>query len=191
MSGTLQVRTLDGVEIPEAGTWEIDGAHSLVGFTVRHLMIAKVRGAFTRFSGSIEIGEDALASSVDVRIDAASIDTNEQGRDEHLRSPDFFDVEKHPEWRFVATGVRKTGARTFDLDGTLTIRDVTRPVTLHAEYNGVAADPWGGRRAAFTASTEIDREEFGLTWNQALEAGGVLVGKVVKIQLEIEAVKQG
>lgn len=185
-----QIRTLGGVEIPAAGTWAIDASHSVVGFTARHLMIAKVRGRFQGFNGTIEVGEDPLASKVDVVIDAASVTTAEDKRDAHLRSPDFFDVETYPELRFRGTTVRPTGARTFALDGELTIRDTTRPVTLEAEYDGLAADPWGGQRVAFTARTEIDREEYGLTWNQALEAGGVLVGKTVKIELEVEAVKQ-
>lgn len=190
MSQVLKERTLDGVEIPAAGSWEIDATHSQVGFTVRHLMIAKVRGRFAGFAGTIEVGDDPLASSVEVRIDASSITTSEDKRDAHLRSADFFDVESHPELVFRGTTVRKTGKRTFALDGTLTIKDVTKPVTLEAELDGIGADPWGGERVAFTARTEIDREEFGLTWNQALETGGVLVGKTVKIELEVEAVKK-
>lgn len=190
MKQDLQVRELDGVEIPAAGTWDIDGSHTEVGFNVRHLMITKVRGGFAAASGTIEVGDDALASSVDVRIDAASINTNDAKRDEHLRSADFLDVANHPDLHFVGGTVRKTGKRTFALDGALTIRGVTLPVTLDVTYNGLAGDPWGGQRAAFTASTEIDREAFGLTWNQALETGGVLVGKVVKIELEIQAIKK-
>lgn len=190
MQQDLQVRELNGVEIPTAGTWDIDPSHTEVGFIVRHLMIAKVRGGFAAASGTIEVGDDALASSVDVRIDAASINTNDAKRDEHLRSADFLDVANHPELHFAGTTVRKTGDRTFALDGTLTIRGVTLPVTLDVTYNGLAGDPWGGQRAAFTARTEIDREAFGLTWNQALETGGVVVGKTVKIELEIEAVKK-
>lgn len=189
MSKVLNERTLDGVEIPAAGSWEIDAVHSQVGFTVRHLMIAKVRGRFTGFSGTLEVGSDPLASSVQVRIDASSITTSEDKRDAHLRSPDFFDVESHPELLFTGTTVRKTGKRTFALDGELTIRGTTLPVTLEAELEGIAADPWGGERVAFTARTEIDRDDFGLGWNQVLETGGVLVGKTVKIELEIEAVK--
>ena len=189
MAATLTGRTLEGVEIPEAGTWRIDQSHSLVGFSVRHLMVAKVKGRFGEFSGAIEIGERPEDSSAEVTITAASVDTRDARRDEHLRSPDFLDVASHAELSFRSTGFRRTGARSFRLPGELTIRGVTRPVALDVEYEGLTLDPWGNTRAVFSGSTEIDREEFGLTWNQALETGGVLVGKQVRIELEIEAIR--
>lgn len=184
-------RTRDGVEVPTTGVWEIDPTHSAAGFSVRHLMVAKVRGRFGAFTGSIKIADRLEDSRVDVTIDAASIDTREETRDAHLRSPDFLDVENHPTLQFRSTGFRRTGETTFELPGELTIRGVTRPVVLHVEYEGLSPDLWGGTRIGFTATTEIDREAFGLTWNQALETGGVLVGKNVKIELEVQAVYKG
>jgi polyisoprenoid-binding protein YceI len=183
-------RTLDGVEIPAAGTYSIDAAHSHVGFTVRHLVVAKTRGRFGTFSGSVVVADDPLASSVSVEIDAASIDTRDEGRDGHLRSGDFFDVERFPTITFRSTDVAPAGKGRFSVTGDLTVRGVTRPVVLDVELEGLATDPWGGSRAVFSASTEIDREDFGLTWNQTLETGGVLVGKSVKIEIEAETVYQ-
>lgn len=191
MSVAIAGRTLEGVEAPAVGTWEIDPSHSLVGFTARHLMVAKVRGRFGSFSGTIEIAEQPEDSSASVTLDAASIDTRDEKRDEHLRSPDFLDVANHPSLTFRSTGFRQTGKTSFELPGELTIRGVTKPVTLQAEYEGLTPDPWGNTRAVFTASTEIDREDWGLTWNVALETGGVLVGKIVKIELEVQAVHKG
>jgi polyisoprenoid-binding protein YceI len=184
-------RKVEGLELPVAGKWEIDPSHSLVGFSVKHLMVAKVRGRFGSFAGTIAIGDRPEDSSVEISIDARSIDTRDEQRDAHLRSPDFFDAENHPEVSFRSTGFRRTGPRDFELPGELTIRGLTRPVVLEAEYEGITPDPFGGTRIAFTASTEIDREGWGITWNQALETGGVLVGKKVKIELEVEAVYKG
>lgn len=191
MAVSVASRTLDGVQIPAPGTWEIDPSHSMVGFSVRHLMVAKVRGRFGSFAGSFEVGNEPANSSTTVTIDAASIETRDEKRDAHLRSPDFFDVQSHPTLSFRSTGFRQTGPTTFELPGELMIRGVSRPVTLAVEYQGTTLDPWGGTRAGFTATTSIDREDWGLTWNQALEAGGVLVGKTVTIELEIEAVHKG
>lgn len=185
----VSLATLDGIELPAAGTWEIDPAHSTVGFVARHLMIAKVRGRFGAFSGTLHVADDPDASWAGVTIDASSIDTREERRDAHLRSPDFLDVANHPTLGFRSTGLHRTGERTFELPGELTIRGVTRPVTLAVEFEGLTIDPWGNTRAVFSAETQIDREEFGLTWNQVLETGGVLVGRDVKIQIEIEAVR--
>jgi polyisoprenoid-binding protein YceI len=136
------------------------------------------------------VADDPAASSVEVTIDAASIDTGDATRDGHLRSADFLDVEGHPSLTFTSTGVRAAGSGRWAVDGDLTVRGVTRTVVLDVELEGVAADPWGGERAVFSASTEIDREDFGLVWNQALEGGGVLVGRKVKIEIEAEAVRQ-
>jgi polyisoprenoid-binding protein YceI len=183
-------RTLDGVELPTAGTYSLDPSHSHVGFTARHLVVAKVRGRFGAFSGSVVVADDPLASSVSVDIDVASIDTRDEGRDGHLKSADFFDVERFPTITFRSTGVRAAGRGRFAVDGDLTVRGVTRSVVLDVVLEGVASDPWGGQRAVFSASTEIEREDFGLTWNQALETGGVLVGSKIKVEIEAEAVLQ-
>ncbi len=171
---------------PEPGTWAIDPAHTVVGFNARHLMVAKVRGSFTTFDGTIHIDDDPAASSVEVTIDAASIDTGVADRDAHLRSPDFLDVENHPTIEFRSTAVRADGDG-YQVHGDLTIRGTTRPVTLDMEYLGLARDPWGNDKAMFTATTKIDREDWGLSWNQALETGGLLVGKQVTIELEVQA----
>jgi len=187
MALAVASRTVDGVEIPAPGKWEIDPSHSVVGFSVRHLMVAKVRGRFGSFAGTIDVRETLEDSLVEVGIEAASIDTRDEKRDAHLRSPDFFDVERYGALSFRSTGFRRTGKTTFELPGELTIRGVTRPVTLAVEYEGITPDPWGGTRVGFAATTEIDREEWGLTWNQALETGGVLVGKTIKIELELQA----
>jgi polyisoprenoid-binding protein YceI len=190
MAGQAALQKSQEIALPTPGVWEIDAAHSSVGFVARHLMVAKARGRFTRFTGSIAIGETPEASSVSASIDASSIDTAEPTRDAHLRSPDFLDVERFPTLEFRNVAARQTGATTLELDGELTIRDVTRPVTLEVSYEGLTPDPFGNERAVFSAETEIDREEWGITWNKALETGGVLVGRRVKIELEIEAVRK-
>lgn len=177
------------VEAPAAGTWEIDPVHSAVTFAARHLMVSKVRGGFRGFRGTLHVSDVPEQSWVEVEIDAASIDTGEAQRDAHLRSPDFLDAERFPALTFRGTEVERTGERTLRVRGDLTIRDVTRPVDLDVEYLGVVADPWGGTRAGFTASTEIDREDFGVTWNQLLEAGGVVVSRKIRIELEVEATR--
>jgi polyisoprenoid-binding protein YceI len=171
--------------------WEIDSGHSSVHFSVRHLVIAKVRGTFARWSGTVQApGGDFSKATVDVTIDASSIDTGVAQRDAHLKSADFFDVEKFPELRFVGKRVQGRSGKDIDVVGDLTIHGVTREVVLHVEQHGQAKDPWGNLRAAFTAKTSIDRKDFGLTYNQLLETGGVMVGDRVEIEAEIEAVKQ-
>jgi polyisoprenoid-binding protein YceI len=171
--------------------WEIDSSHSSVHFSVRHLVIAKVRGTFTRWSGVVEVpGGDFSKATASVAIDAASIDTGVADRDKHLKSADFFDVAEHPELRFVTTRVEPRSGNEVDVVGALTIKGITREVVLHVEQHGQTKDPWGNVRAAFTAKTSIDRKDFGLTWNQALETGGFVVGDRVEIEAEIEAVKQ-
>jgi len=176
-------------QLPAAGTWTIDPSHSSVNFKVKHLGLAKTRGRFAGFEGTVTVAERPEESSVEATIDAASVDTHDETRDNHLRSADFFNVEQHPTWTFRSTGVRGSGD-SWTLDGDLTIAGTTRPVSLDVSYDGTTTDPWGGTRAGFTATTEVNREDFGLTWNAALEAGGVLVGKKVAIELEIELVKQ-
>jgi len=170
------------------GIWTIDPSHTSLGFVARHLVVAKVRGRFGAVTGAITIAEDALASSVTAQIDMASVDTGDTARDEHLRSADFFDVENHPSMTFTSTSVSGQGA-DYVVTGDLTIKGVTRPRTLDLEFDGVSGDPWGGTRAGFTATAEIDRRDWGLEWNVALDTGGVLVGEKVKLQLDIEAVK--
>lgn len=189
MSGAAAVRVLDGVEVPVAGVYEIDPAHSEVAFVARHLVFSKVRGRFERFNAVVTIGSGPEDSGVEATIEAASITTGSAQRDEHLRSGDFLDVASFPALRFRSTAVERTGQTSLLVHGDLTIRDVTRPVTLSVAYEGAGTDPWGNARAAFTATTEIDREDFGITWNQALETGGVLVGKKVTIELSIAAVR--
>jgi len=175
------------IDIPgyRPGTYNLDPAHSEVGFEVRHMMISKVRGAFTVKSATIVLPENVLEASVAASADAASLDTNDEGRDQHLRSADFFDVENHPALTFASTGVRHENGE-FYVDGDLTIKGVTRPVTFELELGGFGTDPWGNYKAGATAKATINREDFGLTWNAALETGGVLVGKDVKITLDLQ-----
>lgn len=176
--------------LPTTGTWVIDPSHSAVDFVAKHLVVSKVRGTFTSFSGTIEVAEPIEASTVDVTIDAASITTNDEQRDAHLTSEDFLDVATYPSLRFRSTAAHHRSGDNWTIPGELTIRDVTKPVELAVEYLGVFTDPWGNQKAAFTASTEIDREAFGITWNQALETGGVLVGKTVKIEIDVQLAQQ-
>jgi len=171
--------------------WEIDSSHSSLHFSVRHLVIAKVRGAFARWSGTIQVPDgDFSKATVVVTIDASSFDTGVSDRDGHLKSPDFFDVAQYPELRFVGKRVQPRSAADIDVVGELTVKGITREVVLRVEQHGQAKDPWGNVRAAFTAKTSIDRKNFGLTYNQVLETGGVMVGDRVDIDAEIEAVKQ-
>ena len=187
---TPLTRTVDGVDLPAPGTYVLDASHTDVGFSVRHLMVAKTKGRFAGVSGTVVIAEDPLASSVEVTIDAASVDSRDDKRDEHLRSADFFDVEAHPVITYRSTAVTPAGRGTWTVDGELTVRGITRSVPLTVSFEGAATSPWGTTSIGFTASAEVDREDFGLTWNQALETGGVLVGKQVKIDIEAEAVRQ-
>src|SRR5688572_27245164 len=187
---TIPTRTVDGLEVHAAGTYAVDPTHSGVHFSVRHLMVSKTKGRFADFDATVTIGEDPLDSSVEVEIRTASVDTREETRDGHLRSPDFLDVEQHPVITYRSTKVTPDGKGGWQVDGELSVRDVTVAVPLSVSFEGGTVDPWGNARIGFEAHTELDREAFGLTWNQALETGGVLVGKVVKIDIEAEAVKQ-
>ncbi len=171
--------------------WEIDSSHSGIHFSVRHLVIAKVRGQFSRWTGTLHVpGTDFSRASLDVVIDASSIDTGVADRDAHLRSADFFDVERSPEITFTSKTVTKDSSDRLKVAGELTIKGVTREVELDVEVLGQAKDPWGNERAAFSATTSVDRREFGLTWNQALETGGVMVGDRIEITIDVEAVRQ-
>lgn len=177
------------VETPT--TWQIDPAHSLVEFAVKHMMFTTVKGRFRDLEGTIEIDEaQPENSSVEAKIAVASVDTNVEDRDKHLRSDDFFNAEQFPYLTFRSTRIERLGEERFKLIGELTIRDVTKEVDLDGEYEGQIADPWGNQRAAFTATTQISRKEFGIRWNQALETGGAVVGDNVKITLHLEAVRQ-
>lgn len=170
--------------------WDFDLAHSSVNFHVRHVMVSKVHGRFTRWGGTLELDEqDLTRSRLEVTIEAASLDTQEAKRDEHLRSADFFEVEKYPSLTFKSTSITREGDG-YRVVGDLTIRGVTRPVTLEVEGGDIVKDPWGGTRTGFSARTSISRKDFGLTWNVALEAGGFLVGDKIDITLEIEAIKK-
>lgn len=172
-------------------TWTIDSSHSAVNFSVRHLVIAKVRGRFAKFEGHVAF-DDATGKPTRVvaSIDAASVDTRDDKRDAHLRSADFFDVEKHPKLTFESTSLEARGKDHFVLRGNLSLHGVTKEIALDVTEEGRAKDPWGGERAAFSAKGSLDRKEYGLTWNQALEAGGVLVGEKIDIEIEVEAVKE-
>ncbi len=170
--------------------WDIDVGHSAIHFWVRHMVISKVHGRFSKWSGTLQLDpEDLTRSSVDVRVDAASVDTQVADRDAHLKSADFLDVAKHPEIAFRSRRIVKAGAG-YLVVGDLALHGVVREVVLEAEYAGSAKDPWGNERAGFSAKASLDRRDFGLVWNAALEAGGVLVGEKVEIAIELEAVKK-
>jgi polyisoprenoid-binding protein YceI len=177
------------IQIPSyiAGTWDIDPVHSDVSFSVRHMMVSKVRGRFGSITGEITTAEDVTKSTVTATIDATSIDTNNEQRDNHIRSADFFDVGTHPTWTFNSTAVRVDDGDFF-LDGELTIKGVTRPVTLALEISGFGPDAYGGTRAGFSATNTINRNDFGVDISMPLDGGGVVVGDKVTINLEIEAV---
>ncbi|NRQ38483.1 YceI family protein [Nonomuraea sp. NN258] len=180
-------RTWESLTIPAAGTYNLDAAHTRIGFVVKHMMVSKVRGNFGSFAGSVTIAENPLESTAEVTIQTDSITTGMADRDNHLRSDDFLSVEKFPQITFKSTRVVGHSGDEFTVVGDLTIRDVTKEVELTVEYGGAGTNPWGQALWGFSISTEFDREEFGLTWNQALETGGVLVGKKVKIEIEGEA----
>jgi polyisoprenoid-binding protein YceI len=172
-----------------AQTWQIDTAHSDITFTVRHMVITKVRGRFLKWDGTLTLDEqDWSKSRVEVSIDAASISTNDEKRDGHLKSADFLDAEKFPKITFKSTKIAPAGGDKLNVTGDLTIRDVTKPVTVAVEVLGKAKDPWGNTKLAFNGKLGIQREEFGAKWNQALETGGFLVGKEVEIDLELQAI---
>jgi polyisoprenoid-binding protein YceI len=178
-------------EIPGyvAGTWDIDPVHSEVGFSVRHMAVSKVRGRFDKFEGVVVTGEDPLSSTVTATIDATSINTNNEQRDGHIKSADFFEVEAHPTWTFTTTGVKADGD-DYLLSGDLTIKGTTKPVTLKLELNGVGPDAYGGTRAGFSATGDISRSDFGVNFNGPIPgvSGGVIVSEKVALHLEIEAV---
>ncbi len=179
-------RTVDGATVPGVGRWDVDPAHTAAEFIGRHLMVTKVRGAFATVAGFIDVAEDIAESKVEIVIETASVSTGAEDRDGHIKSEDFLDVEKFPEMRFVSTDVRSNGD-SWELIGDLTIKDVTKPVTLDFEFLGIIDDPWGNPKAAFSATSEVLREDWGLNWNVALDAGGVLVSKKITIEIEVQA----
>jgi polyisoprenoid-binding protein YceI len=171
-----------------AGTWNIDPVHSEVGFSARHMMVSKVRGRFTKFSGQIVTGADPIESAAHAEIDLASITTGNDQRDDHIRSADFFEVETYPTMTYHSTGVRPDGDGGYILDGELTLKDVTKSVPLTLELNGFGPDPFGGTRAGFTATGEINRKDFNVNFSAPMQNGGVVVSDKIGLHLEIEAV---
>ena len=182
------LRTHDDRVVPVAGAYDIDGAHTSVEFVGRHLMITKVRGRFTDVRGRITIAEEPEASHVDVQIGAFSLSSGNADRDTHLKSADFFDVERFPTITFRSTSVTALADNTWEVVGDLTVRDTTRPVTLQVDFDGADSSPLGDERIGFSAATDLNREDFGLTWNMALETGGLLVGKTARIELAVQAI---
>ncbi|MBI4311489.1 MAG: YceI family protein [Chloroflexi bacterium] len=171
--------------------WTVDPAHSAVEFSVKHMMFTTVKGSFSTYKADLSFDEqEPERSSVEAWVDLASVDTKEPNRDNHLRSADFFDVANHPTMHFKSKAIKSTSKGKYQVDGDLTIRGVTRAVSLEGEYGGFGKDPWGGIRAGVSLQGTVNRKDFGLTWNQVLEAGGVLVGDAIKISIEAELVKQ-
>jgi polyisoprenoid-binding protein YceI len=181
-------RDIESITLPPAGTYELDASHTEVGFVAKHLL-SKTRGRFTEFSGTIEVGDSPETSHVEVEVKTASVQTNFGQRDEHLKSADFFEVDEHPVMTFKSTAVRHTDGTSFELDGDLTIRDITKPVTLTGEYLGSGVDPFGNTYFSAEAKTTVEREDWDLNWNMAIETGGLLVGKKVELVIEVEAKK--
>ena len=180
--------SLQSVDLP-AGVWTVDPGHADVGFVGRHFGLTKVRGRFTVIEGTIVVADDITSSTIEVLIDMASVSSGDNSRDDHLRSADFFDVTAHPTGVFRSTGIIADGSRG-SVSGELTLKNVTRSVSLDVDFLGRVTDPWSGDRAVFSASTTIDREDWGLTWNMLLEAGGLLVSKAIKLEIEVELIKQ-
>ena len=182
------IRTYDDRQVPAAGAYDIDPAHTAVEFVGRHLMITKVRGRFNDVRGRITIAEEPENSHVEVEIGVASVSTGNDDRDAHLKSGDFFDAEHYPTITFASTAVRARPDNTWEVDGDLTVHDVTRPVQLQVDFDGGGPSPFGDQRIGFSAATDVNREDFGLTYNMVLESGGVLVGKTARIELSVQAV---
>lgn len=187
---TATTRRWEGLTLPTPGTFVVDPSHTRVGFMAKHLMVTKVRGHFAEVEGTVVVAENPLDSTAQASMPAVSITTGSPDRDGHLRSGDFLLVDEHPTVDYRSTAITAVDGDTFTVEGELTIKGTTRPVTLQVEIDGVARDPWGGERLSLTARGEIDREDFGLTWNVALEGGGVLVSKKVVLEIEAQAVRQ-
>jgi polyisoprenoid-binding protein YceI len=174
---------------PTKTKWTLDLAHSELDFKVKHLMISNVKGAFRKFTAEVD-GEDFNSALAKVTIDASSVFTNDEGRDGHLKGAEFFDVENHKNISFASTSFKKTEGNNYELTGLLTIKGITKPITLNVEFGGIGKDPWGNEKAGFSVSGKINRKDWGLNWNAALETGGVLVSEEVKISAEVQFVKQ-
>jgi polyisoprenoid-binding protein YceI len=185
-TGADSARTVDGIRVPPAGRWVFEAGNSEITFSVKHLVISKVRGSFKQFNGEIVVTDDFWSSNATASIQAASVDTGMAPRDKDLRGPDFLNAEQHPTLDFVSTGLTAT-RKGWEMTGELTITGQTRPVRLAVEFAGIATDPWGHTKAVFSASTALNREEFGLTYNKVIEGGGVLIGSDVQIEIEIQA----
>jgi len=183
----VPTRNVSGVEYPAVGIYDIDVSHSRLGFAVRHMAVSKVRGEFREFSGTLELAENPVDSKISVTLQSASVETKDENRDNHLRTNDFFDVENHATWTFTSTAIRPVTPTEWNVDGDLTIRGVTKQATLDVVLEGVVQDPYGFHRVGFSGSTTINRDDFGVSFNAALEAGGLVVSKKVDIDLEIEA----
>ena len=179
---------MSDLDLPTSGTWVLDPDHTSIEFVARHLMVTKVRGRFSDFSGSIEIADNPTESAVAIEVALASVHTGTPDRDGHLRSPDFFDVENYPTMKFVSTSIVEKGDG-YSMTGDLTVKDVTHPLTLDVEYLGVMTDPYGNAKVAFSAAGEVTRSDWGLNWNAPLEAGGVLVSKTARIEIEAQAAR--
>jgi polyisoprenoid-binding protein YceI len=182
----VQERTYEGVSIPPAGTYQIDPSHTSLEFVARH-MLTKVRGRFQEFAGTITVGEGPEDSGIQVDVDTASVTTGTEQRDEHLHSSDFFEVEKHPKMTFTSTSFRPTGGTEFEVDGDLTIKGVTNPVRLKGDFLGWGKDAWGNDRLFAEARTRVNREDWGLLWNMAVELTGVLVARDVDLEIQVQA----
>lgn len=180
----------DTTTTPAPGTWVIEPQHSSIEAVARHMMVTKVRGGFQSFSGTVEVAEDPTDSKIDVAIDAKSIDTGVEDRDGHLRSEDFLHADEHPQLSFESTRIEHVEDNAYRVVGDLTIRGQTNPIELDVSYFGVTQDPWGNPRALFEATTTLDREDWDITWNQALEAGGVLVSKKLNVEISLQLVRE-
>jgi len=184
----VEEHTYEGVSIPPAGTYQIDPAHTSVEFVARH-MLSKVRGSFRDHAGAVTIGDRPEESSVEVEIDTSSVTTGNEQRDEHLHSSDFFEIDKHPKMTFVSTSFRPTGGTGFELTGDLTVKGTTNPITLKGEFLGWGKDAWGNDRLFAEARARVNREDWGLLWNMAVELTGVLVAKEVDLEIQVQAAK--
>ena len=183
-------RVVNGATLPAPGTFGFDASHTTIGFSVRHMMVAKVRGTFGEFAGSLTVADEITDSTVEMTIQAASFSTGDANRDAHVKSADFLEVETYPTLAFKSTSIKPAGGNRYKVTGDFTVRDVTRPLTLDVEFEGVVQDPYGNQRIGFSATGEINREEFGVKFNAALETGGVVVSSTVKLEIEAEAVRQ-
>jgi polyisoprenoid-binding protein YceI len=183
-------REWEGLILPTPGVFKLDPMHTQIGFLARHMMVSKVRGRFGEYDGEIVVADDILQSTVEITIKVDSIDTREDARDNHLRSPDFFETGTHPEITFKSSKIEHVKDEEFKITGALTIKGISREFVLDTSYEGVVVDPYGGQRVGFAVKAELDRFDFGLTWNGALEAGGLVVGRKVILEFEIEAVRQ-